>query len=112
MNFRKIMNSIGINGEWFSVKGKHVNTRRESGKDFIYVNDERVTEVTGKVIIEWKGDLADLSCADAVIHGNVNGDISAAEVKCGDVGGDVSAADVKCGKVNGDITAASVKIQP
>lgn len=109
--FNKIssfMNNITINGESFVCNGK--NIVQVGGK--IYVDGQVIKEgLQGDVTIHFNGDIANLTCADAVINGNVHGDVNAADVKCGDVGGNVSAADVRCNNVQGKITAASVKIK-
>ena len=102
------MNNITINGESFVCKGKNIIS--VNGK--IIVDGEVIKEgLSGNVTIHFNGDLASLSCADAVINGNVHGDVNAGDVKCGDIGGNVSAADVRCNNVQGKITAASVKIK-
>lgn len=105
---KSFMNSITINGESFVCNGKNIVSI--NGK--IIVDGEVIKEgLSGNVTIHFNGDLANLTCADAVINGNISGDVNAADVKCGDVGGNVSGADVRCNNVKGKITAASVKIK-
>ena len=105
---KSFMNSITINGESFFFTGKNIVS--VNGK--IIVDGVVIKEgLTGNVTIHFNGDLANLSCADAVINGNVLGDVNAADVKCGNVGGDVNGADVRCSEVHGKISAASVKIK-
>lgn len=102
------MNNITINGESFVCNGKNIVSI--NGK--IIVDGEVIKEgLSGNVTIHFNGDLANLTCADAVINGNVSGDVNAADVKCGNVGGDINAADVRCTEAHGKITAASVKIK-
>lgn len=103
-----IMNSITINGESFICDGKNIVAKNGS----VYVDGIQIkTGLTGSVTIHFNGDLASLNCADAVINGNVQGDVNAADVRCGNVGGNVSAADVKCGDVRGKVSAASIKMK-
>ena len=105
---KSAMNSITINGESFVCTGKNISA--VNGK--IIVDGVVIKEgLSGDVTIHFSGDLANLSCADAVINGNVQGDVNAADVKCGNVGGNVTGADVRCTEVHGKISAASVKIK-
>jgi hypothetical protein len=105
---KSFMNSITINNESFICEGKNIQVRNGT----ILVDGKVIKEgLSGDVTIHFNGDLASLTCADAVINGNVRGNVSAADVKCGDVGGNVNAADVRCGNVSGKINAASVKIK-
>ena len=107
-NVSSFMNNITINGESFVCNGKNIVSK--DGK--IYVDGQVIKEgLQGDVTIHFNGDLANLNCADAVINGNVQGDVNAADVKCGNVGGNISAADVRCQEVQGKISAASVKIK-
>ena len=102
------MNNITINEEPFICNDKNIVS--VNGK--IIVDGEVIKEgLSGNVTIHFNGDLANLTCADAVINGNVHGDVNAADVKCGNIGGNVSATDVRCNNVQGKITAASVKIK-
>ena len=102
------MNSITINGESFVCTGKNIVS--VNGK--IIVDGVVIKEgLSGDVTIHFSGDLANLSCADAVINGNVQGNVNAADIKCGNVGGNVTGADVRCTEVHGKISAASVKIK-
>ena len=105
---KSFMNSITINNESFICEGNNIVS--VNGK--IIVDGKVIKEgLTGNVTIHFNGDLASLTCADAVINGNVQGDVNAADIKCGNVGGNVSGADVRCTEVHGKITAASVKIK-
>ncbi len=101
------MNSITINGESFVCKGKNIVCK--NGK--VYVDGDLIKErLSGDVTIHFNGDLASLSCADAVITGSVLGDVTAADLECGSIGGKVSCADLKCtGDIKGNVTAADVK---
>ena len=116
-----VMNKITINGESHDVEGTNVVVRR--GK--VLVNGKVIKDgLTGTVKVEWEGDLASLDCTQAVVNGNVHGDVDGAtitvngevagdidgtSVKCGDVGGDVDGTSVTCGKVKGDVDAMTVK---
>ena len=107
-NILNNMNSITINGESFVCDGKNIVAKNGS----IYVDGIQIkTGLSGNVTVHFNGDLATLNCADAVINGNVQGDVNAADVRCGDVGGNVSAADVRCNNVRGKVSAASVKMR-
>jgi len=115
------MNIITINGESHDVEGNNVVVRR--GK--VLVNGKVIKDnLSGTVKIEWEGDLASLDCTQAVVNGNVHGDVDGTTItvsgdvsgdvdgttiKCGDVAGDVDATTVTCGKVKGDVDAMSVK---
>jgi hypothetical protein len=109
MNLSKLfrMNSITINGESYVTKGKSIVCK--NGK--VYVDGDLIKEgLSGDVKIHFNGDLASLSCADAVVSGNVQGDVNAADLTCGSIGGRVSCADLKCtGDIKGNVTAADVK---
>ena len=94
------MNSITINGESFVCNGKNIVSI--NGK--IIVDGEVIKEgLSGNVTIHFNGDLANLTCADAVINGNVHGDINAADVRCNNVKGKITAASVKIKNNSGDI---------
>jgi len=103
------MNSITINGESFVTSGKNIVCK--NGK--IYVDGDLIKEgLKGDVTIHFNGDLANLSCADAKINGNVQGNVNSADLTCGTIGGKVNAADIKCtGNINGDVQAADVRCQ-
>jgi len=115
------MNIITINGERHDVEGNNIVVRR--GK--VLVNGKVIKDgLTDTVKIEFEGDLAYLDCTNAVINGDVHGDVDCTSVvvngdvsgdidgttiKCGDVGGDVDGTTVTCGKVKGDVDAMTVK---
>jgi hypothetical protein len=103
------MNSITINGESFVTSGKNIVCK--NGK--IYVDGDLIKEgLKGDVKIHFNGDLANLNCADAVVTGNVQGNVNSADLQCQNIGGKVNAADVKCtGDIKGDVQAADVKCQ-
>jgi len=117
----KLMNIITINGETHDVEGNNVVVRR--GK--VLVNGKVIKDgLTGTVKIEFEGELAHLDCTQAIVNGDVHGDIDCTTItvngdvsgdvdgttiKCGDVGGDVDGTTVTCGKVKGDVDAMSVK---
>jgi hypothetical protein len=101
------MNSITINGESFVVNGKNIKCKNNK----VYVDGELIKEgLSGDVKIHFNGDLASLTCADAVVTGNVQGDVNAADLQCGNIGGRVNCADLKCtGDIKGNVSAADVK---
>lgn len=115
------MNKIFINGESFDVKGKSIVVK--NGK--VIVDGDLVKDgLSGTVKIEFKGDLASLDCTNAVVNGNVKGDVDCTSIivngnvggnvdgttiKCGDIGGDVDGTTVNCGNVKGDVDAMTVK---
>lgn len=116
-----LMNILKINGESHDVEGNNVVVRR--GK--VLVNGKVIKDdLSGTVKIEWEGDLASLDCTQAVVNGDVHGDVDGVTIsvngdvsgdldgttiKCGDVAGDVDGTTVTCGKVKGDVDAMSVK---
>jgi hypothetical protein len=118
---KKAMNKLIVNGTEYLVKGRNISVRQKS----VFVDRLCVVDgLSGTVKIEFQGDLAYLDCTDAVINGDVNGDIDGTtitvngdvagdidctSIKCKDVGGDVDGTTVTCGKVRGDVDAMSVK---
>lgn len=99
------MNRITINGETFIVDGKNINV---SGSKVIVDGKVVKGDLEGIVKIEWSGDLANLDCTNAVINGNVEGDVDCTNLTCGNIGGDVDATNVKCGDIGGDVDAMKV----
>jgi hypothetical protein len=115
------MNIITINGERHDVEGNNIVVRK--GK--VLVNGKVIKDnLTDTVKIEFQGDLASLDCTQAIVNGNVHGDVDGTTItvngdvsgnvdgttiKCGDVAGDVDGTTVTCGKVKGDVDAMSVK---
>jgi len=117
----KLMNIIRINGESHDVEGNNIVVRR--GK--VLVDGKVIKDgLTGTVKIEFEGDIAyldctqavvngdvhgDIDCASAIVNGDISGDVDCTTIKCGDVGGDVDGTTVTCGKVKGDVDAMTVK---
>lgn len=117
----KYMNKITINGESFDVSGKDIVVKRNT----VIVNGKVIKDdLSGTVKIEFQGDLASLDCTNAVINGNVQGNVDGANVtvngnvrgnvdgtsiKCCDVGGDVDGTSVSCGNIKGDIDTMTVR---
>lgn len=131
------MNIIKINGESFDVKGRnirigkvstdsnvkingmninnlgHIKNQYNSGQSSaVYVDNVLIKDnLNDDIKIEFIGDLANLNCINAVVNGDVRGNIDATNVKCDKVGGSIDATNVKCGKVSGSIDATKVTIK-
>lgn len=100
------MNSITINGKSYICSGNSIVVK--NGK--LLVDGDLITEgLSGNVVVSFTGDLANLSCADAKVTGDVKGNVNCADLECHDIGGKVSGADVKCNDINGDVNAADIK---
>ena len=116
----KMVNSININGEKFTVEGRNIVVRNGT----VIVDGKVIKDkLKGDVKITFEGDLANLDCASAIINGNVKGNVDGTTItvngnvqgnvdgttiKCGDVQGDVDGTTVHCGNVQGDVDAVTV----
>lgn len=97
------MGTISINGKTFT--GNNISVV----DDKIFVDGKQVEGgLSGVVKIDVSGDLMNLNCTTATIHGNVHGDVDATTLNCGDVGGDVDATTVNCKNINGNVDAITV----
>ena len=100
------MNIITINGKQIECNGNNIRVTN----DKIYVDGKLMEgNLKGTVKVEFTGDLANLDCTSAEVHGNVQGNVDCTSIRCGDVAGDIDATSVRCGNVQGDIDAVTVK---
>lgn len=104
---KNYMNKIFINGESFNVKGDSIVVK--NGK--VMVDGDLIKDgLSGTVKIEFKGDLASLDCTNAVVNGNIKGDVDCTSIIVnGDVGGNVDSTTISCGNIMGNIDAMTVK---
>lgn len=101
-------NQITINGKSYSVSGKNISVKNDS----IYVDGVLIESgLTGNVKVEFTGDLANLDCTTATIHGNVTGYVDGTNITCGDVGGDVNGTNITCGDIMGKADGINFKFK-
>ena len=114
--------TITINGNKFSVSGNTIIVNNDS----VFVDGKLVEKgLTGIVKISWDGPLANLTCTNAEINGDVSENVDGTNIKIsgnvkgsidgtnitigGDVGGDVDGTTITCKNVAGDVDAVTVK---
>ena len=103
------MNTITINGTTIRVQGNNVVvSNRQVIVDGKVVYDN--TQSPGnEVTVKWEGDLAKLNCTDAVIYGDIQGNVDSTNLTCQSIGGDVTATNVTCkGDIQGRVNAVNV----
>lgn len=100
------MNKITIDGVTTYVSGNNIRVHNGT----IYVDGVLVKEgLKGEVTVKFEGDLANLDCESAVIHGNVGGNVDSTSLKVnGDIKGNVDATSVKCNNIGGSVKSVSV----
>ena len=98
------MGKIQIGGLIFS--GDNISV--ENSK--VFVNGKLVHEESSpqlKITVE--GNIENLDCHNAVVNGNVTGDVEAHNVTCESIGGKVDAHNVTAGTIHGKVKAHKVK---
>jgi hypothetical protein len=103
------MNNIIINGKRFSnIVGNNISITDGN----IIVDGQVISEGnSGIVKIQWEGDLANLSCHNAEISGNVQGNVSGHNIDIGsDVGGNVTGHNIDIGgDIAGNVNGKNVR---
>lgn len=103
-------NILRVNNVEYSVSGNNISIKNGG----IYVGDDFVCEAKGGLVkVEFIGDLASLACNDAVINGDVKGNVTGNDIKVkGSVGGGISGNEVTIGgNATGRITACEVNVK-
>ncbi len=105
-NSSKIKNSIIINGEVFeNIEGSSIKVIDNK----IYVDNELIKDnLKGIVEIKFIGDIADLECTNATIHGNCQGDVHSTNLTCINIEGSIETNNITCKDIGGDVTADNV----
>ena len=101
------MATITINGKTTTVNGNNIQVIN----DRIIVNGKVIESgLSGIVKVEFTGDLANLDATNAVVNGNVKGDVDSTNITVnGDIGGDVDATNVTAKVIHGNVDAVSVR---
>jgi cytoskeletal protein CcmA (bactofilin family) len=103
-------NTIIINNQRYEIEGSNIKVITDGDLHSISVSGNKITQVTGAVKIQFEGDLATLNCAAAEVSGSVHGDVKCSSLTSqGDINGNVSASNIKCNNIKGNVTAANVK---
>jgi len=93
---------IKINGTYHEVEARDIVIK-------VFVGDKIIESVpSGVVKIEFKGDLASLDCTEAVVTGNVNGDVDCTSITCNNVNGNVDCTSITCNNIDGDVDCTSI----
>ena len=105
LNILKIIKMrIKINGTYHEVEARDIVIK-------VFVGDKIIESVpSGVVKIEFKGDLASLDCTEAVVTGNVNGDVDCTSITCNNVNGNVDCTSITCNNIDGDINSRNVTV--
>lgn len=95
INQRRNVNKIIINGNTFEVDGNNVSVQSSGSSSIVQVNGKTVISTNkSPVKVIFEGDLANLECHNAEIHGDVKGNVDAHNVNCRKVGGNIDAHNV------------------
>lgn len=100
-------NKIIVDGVEYDVRGKNIIVDKNNN---VFVDcDYVVGPLFGNIKIEFVGNIANLSCTSATIHGNVLGDVDCTSLKCDDVGGDVDSTTINCRDIKGNVDSTTIK---
>jgi len=90
------MNTININGQSISCSGNNIVITN----DQCFVDGKLVESgLTGVVTIKFEGDLASLECHNAIVNGNILGNVDCHNLKCRDITGKVKSHNTQCNSI-------------
>lgn len=103
--FNRKENIIIVNGKTYHVSGNNVSIVNQK-----VIVDGKVIEdgLSGIVKIEWKGELANLNCNSADVHGDIQGNVECNNLRCKDIKGNVDSNNVCCENIGGNVDATIV----